>query len=64
MGKSWLCSIKKDNFPAIEVVGMRKTLSEIIDQTTDETESVWMHYKRSSEGDRLWRSNAPALKTW
>jgi len=50
MGKSWLYSLKKDDFPAIAralgikleglVEEMRKTLSEFIDQTTDEPESV------------------------
>jgi len=50
MGKSWLYSLKKDDFPAIAsalgitleglVEEMRKTLFEFIDQTTDESESV------------------------
>ncbi|EDX16027.1 GD11980 [Drosophila simulans] len=50
MGKSWLYSLKKDDFPAIAkalgikleglVEEMRKTLSEFIDQTTDEPETV------------------------
>ncbi|EDW53691.1 GM26678 [Drosophila sechellia] len=50
MGKSWLYSLKKDDFPAIAtalgikleglVEEMRKTLSEFIDQTADEPESV------------------------